>query len=68
MIEHQSAQKFALADARNNVLVDCVRNGLKDVIWKGDEELSEMGLQMPSKVTVDRDWKKHQNKSLVDLY
>ena len=45
MIEHQSAQKFALDD----VVVDCVGNGLTDAIWKDDEELSDMGLQMPSK-------------------
>ena len=64
MIEHQSAQKFTL----DTVLVDCVGNGLKDAIWRGDEELSEMGLQMPSKVSVDMDQKKYQNKSLVDLY
>ena len=65
MIEHQSAQKFAL----DNVLIDCVGNGLKDAIWrimkcfskmglqmpsKGDMESLEMGLQMPSKVNVDR--------------
>ena len=68
MIEHQSAQKFALTDTRNNVLVDCVGNGLKDAILRGDEDLSEMGLQMPPKVTIDIYWKKHQNKSLVDLY
>ena len=45
MIEHQSAQKFALDD----VVIDYVKNGLKDAIWRGDGEFSEMGLQMPSK-------------------
>ena len=40
MIEHWSAQKFAL----DSVLVDCVGNGLKDDIWRNDGELSEMGL------------------------
>ena len=46
MIGHQSAQKFALDD----VVVDGIGNGLKDAIWRGDEKLSEMGLQMPSKM------------------
>ena len=44
-------------------LVDYTRNGLIDSIWRGDEELSDMGLQMPSIVTVGRKWKKYQNKS-----
>ena len=30
MIEHQSAKKLALDD----VVVDCVGNGLKDAIWR----------------------------------
>ena len=76
MIEHQSAYKFTLADARSNVLVDCIGNTLKDAIWGGNKELSEMGLQIPSKVIVERNqtksmldfnWEKYQNKSLVDL-
>ena len=49
-------------------MVDGVWNGLKDSIWRGDMESSEMGLNMPSRVSVGRNWKKYQNKSLVDLY
>ena len=30
-------------------MVDGIENGLKDAIWRGDEKLLEMGLQMPSK-------------------
>ena len=45
MIEHQTAQKFALDD----VVVDCVGNGLKDAIWRDDGGMSGMGLQIPSK-------------------
>ena len=45
MIEHKSAQKFTLDD----VLVDCVGNGLKDAIWRIMASLLEMGLRMPSK-------------------
>ena len=31
-------------------MVDGVGNGLKDSIWRGEEKLSEMVLQMPSKM------------------
>ena len=31
------------------IMVDYTRNWLKDAIWRDDKELSEMGLQMPSK-------------------
>ena len=64
MIGHQSAQKFALDD----VVVDGVGNGLKDAIQKDDGKLLEMGLQIPSKNDCWKEWKKCQNKSLVDLY
>ena len=40
MIEHLSAQKFVL----DNVVVDCIRNGLKDAIWRNDGQLLEMSL------------------------
>ena len=74
MIEHQSAQKFALDD----VMVDCIGNRLKDSIWRNDGQLLEMGLQMPSrgnrncwrwayrchlKVIIDR----NQTKSKLDF-
>ena len=36
------------------MFVDYTGNGLKYAIWKDDGEFSEMGLKMPSKVTVDR--------------
>ena len=58
MIGHQSAQKFALED----VLVDYVGNGLKDAIWRDNGKLLDMGLQMPSRVTVEG------INILVDLY
>ena len=48
------------------MLVDYVENRLKDSIWRSDKELSEIGLYMPSKVSVDSDWKKHPNKYLLD--
>ena len=49
-------------------MVDGVGNGLKDAIWRGNENLLEMGLQMPSKNDCWQEWKKCQNESLVDLY
>ena len=44
MIEHQMPKKFALED----VLVGYVGNELKDAIWRGNGQLLEMGLKMPS--------------------
>ena len=35
-------------------MVDGIRNGLKDSIWRGDGKLLEMGLQIPSKMIVGR--------------
>ena len=43
MIEHYSAQKFALDD----VLVDYIGNELKDAIWRDNGKLLEMGLKIP---------------------
>ena len=53
MIEHWSAQKFAVDD----VVVKGVWNGLKYVIWRDDGKLLEMGLQMPSKNDCWQEWK-----------
>ena len=36
------------------LLVDCVGNGLKDAIWRSNEELLEMGLQIPSIMIVGK--------------
>ena len=44
MIETRVPRKFALED----VLVDYVGNGLKYSIWRGNKQLLEMGLKMPS--------------------
>ena len=76
MIEHLSSQKLALAGARSNNFFYYAENGLTDAIWRGDRESSEMVLQIPYEVIVDRnqtkstlgfDQKKYQNKSMVNL-
>ena len=36
------------------LIVDDVRNGLTDAIWRDDGDSSEMGLRMPSRVVVGR--------------
>ena len=35
------------------LLVDYIENGFKDATWRGDGESSEIGLQIPSRITVD---------------
>ena len=46
----------------HDVMIECVGNGLKDEIWIEDERLSEMGLQMPSKMIVGLYLKENLNE------
>ena len=37
-----------------NLFVGYIGNELKDSIWRDDGDSSEMGLKMPSRITIDR--------------
>ena len=36
------------------MFVDYIGKRIKDAIWKDDGEFLEMGLKMPSRITIDR--------------
>ena len=62
MIEHQSAQKIALDD----IVVDCVGNGLKYTIQRNYGQFLEMGLKMPSEG--DCIWTQQDDEGILDDY